>query len=334
MANNGYTSGIDPHMVLRVGEPVVEALVPVENGGPPPRKRRRGRDRWVSSGRDKLTMALMKASMTAYWKDGNTYVEIAELVNDEFHLEGDDQIGAHNIQYHIKRQLEMARKQSLLHISERQALMLARYDQLEFMCMEAYFASCQGTNTKHYEKIIKKARSKDREKQLIKDRKREQDRVDRINKKRAKEHRKTIKPRFSDPIVGDLPDILITTSEVIKEYGRSETKPAGDPRWVAMLIGIAEQRSKLWNLVNRSDIANADQELAKLPDEERRSRMAATLHAALSRRTQDVGALAPPSPLGGFIKGDEPTIAEQITIVEPDDPTEETDIPVVEWEWD
>lgn len=297
MANDNYSTGVAPNSILLASE-AEQGMS--NNGGAGPPVRRRGRNRSLGgSKRDKLTMAEMKSQMSALWKEQYTYVEIADKINEQFALEGDDQVKPNNIQYHIKSLLDTARKQSALHINERQALILARYDQIEMLATEAYFASMQ-SDTTNYERMVKQARSKDREKQILETYQREKKRVERINKKRAAAHRKLLPVPTMDSVRGDLPDLLVTTAENIKEYIRTESKPAGDPRWIALIMDIQEKRAKLFGLLNRTDISNPDQDLAKLPDEERESRMAALLHRVQTRATGDVGNLADPSPLGGL----------------------------------
>lgn len=328
MAKDTYTAEVSPLSFLRQDEEE-QGLIP--NGGNGPPVRRRGRHAPGTLGRDKITMAEMKVQMTSLWKEQFTYVEIAERVNDEFGLVGEEAIKGAAVQYHIKTLLDTARKQSLMHVNERQALILARYDQIEMLATEAYFAS-MSSDTINYERQIKRAKSKDREKQLAADLKRERKRVERANIKRAKEHRPLLHATEPDPIVGDLPDLLETTAENIKEYQRTESKPAGDPRFLAMLIDITDKKARLFHLLNRTDVENPDQELAKLPDEERRSRMAAVLHQAMTRRTNDKGALAEAGPLGGFQEGEEPDPLTRIEIAEPEEIEEQA--PEVEWEFD
>lgn len=327
MANDNYTSGVDPTAIVRVDEDVL-GLEPTPSGNGKVRRRRR--DRFNGSGKDKITLAEMKSFMTAYWRDGDTYVEIAEKVSDQFKLEGDDRIGASGVHYHIKSLLKTAQKQALLHITERQALILARYDQIEMLVTEAYFASME-TTTMNYEKLIKQAKSKVREKQLAEDLKREKERVFKVNLERKDKHRALIKGNFPDSIIGDLPELMEMTAKNLKKFSRVESRPAGDPRWVAMLIDITNKRAQLFGLLNRTDNTNPDQELAKLSDEERESRMAAVLHAAMSRKTGDKGLLAPASPLGGFSEGQkpEPEAIEVEAIEVPDDYVSE-----VAWEFE
>ena len=326
MAKDTYNGGIDPNSFLRQDEEEA-GLIP--NGGFGSPVRRRGKNR-LAGGRDKLTMAEMKTMMSSMWREQYTYVEIAEKVNDEFALEGDDRIKPTTISYHIKSLLDSAKKRAAMHITERQALILARYDQIEWLATEAYFASME-TDTINYERQVKKARSREREKQIADGYKRECRRVEKINKKRKAAHRELLPmPVPTDPVVGDLPDLLEVTSENIKEYERKESKPAGDPRWVAMLIDITDKKAKLFHLLEKRDGENPDQELAKLTDEERVSRLAAVLHAAKSRATGDKGLLAPPSPLGGFAEGDEPTPQPE---PESEEGPEEVEVEV-EWEFD
>lgn len=325
MAKDTYTSEISPDTFLLQSE---EDQGLVNSTFPGVNTQRRSLRRKTTQGRNKMELAEIKASMAALWKQDNTYVEIAMKINEEFNISEDETFSANSVSYHIKSLLDANRKSAMLHINERQAMILARYDQLEMLATEAYFASMESKTT-HYERMIKRAKTKDRMQEMVKSLERGRKAVDNENKKRAKNHRPKIKFQEPDPIIGEMPDILQQTAENIKEYSRLEEKPAGDPRWIAMLIDITDRKAKLFGLLNRSDVANPDQELAKLSDEERRARMAAVLHTAMTTRTQDTGMLAPAGPLGGFKEGEEP-----ISIIKAD-PEEVIEFDtVVEWEFD
>jgi hypothetical protein len=311
---------ISPNSFLRADEEE-QGLVPHGGFGSPVRKKNKERD--------SLTMAEMKMYMASFWRDGDTYVEIAEKINDQFNLDEESALSYNNVHYHIKGLIKEAKKQSLLHITEKQALVLARYDQLEELCTDAYFRS-MSSETKNLEKQIKQARTRDREKQLAADLKRERAKIALVNEKRAKNHKKLIVSEHEPQVLGDLPDAMQTMSKHIKKFTRTESKPAGDPKWVQMLIDINHKRAHLWHLLDKGDTVNQDQEFAKMSDDERASRMASVLHASMTRATQDKGMLASPSPLGGFQEEDKPEPTTQIILVEPNETSEV--VPV--WDFD
>lgn len=328
MAKDMYRQEVDPGLFLREDEEQ-QGLGMV--GGTtstlgPTRKGRRHMLKRLSGGKDLMRIVEMKAQIAAYWRDGESYAEIATQVSDEFGLEGTDRIGANGIHYHVKKMIATAREKATLHVNERMALILARYDQIEMLVTEAYFASMQ-TSTRNYQRQIKRAKSQDREKQLTADIKRERERLEVINKRRVEMKKAPLKGKLPDHVLGELPDILIDTAEHITELERVEDRPAGDPRFLAQLIDINDKRARLWHLLDKSDAGNPDQELAKLPDEERAQRMSAVLHSVMMRRTGDTGTLAPAGPLGGFQDGDLPVELQET----PEEVDENNDI---DWDFD
>jgi hypothetical protein len=282
------SDGVNPSEIVLVQETRV------------PAKRKLGKERWAGGVRDKLTMGEMKARMAALWKEGESYVQIAETVSDEFGLEGDARLKANGINFHITKLKQYWRDQSLLHIDERQAVQLARLDQLEQLAMDAYFVSCQGSTTSNYEKQIDRARSKDRERML-----QEQIAEERERRKANLHGNVRDNPKFQFEINdGEIVETLITTHEKIKEYERRDERPAGDPKWVAIIVDIWDKRNKLWGMYNRTGPDSDDAERARLSDEQRDERIAAVLNAAINRRREITETnLAPIEPLAGF---DEP----------------------------
>lgn len=305
------SDGVSPSEVLLTSDNLDGTITDGRNGG------RRMRGRLAGGVRDKLTMGEMKARMASLWKDGETYLEIANKVSDEFGLVGDERFKANGIHYHMKNLLEYWRSVGLLHIDERQAMILARYDQLEMLCMEAYFASCTGTLTSNYEKQVEKARSKEREAQL-----REIIAEERERKKGSMNPNHRDNPMFQfDLSDGELADILVITSEKVKEYTRTEENLAGDSKWVRLMIDINDKRAKLWGLLNRKGPDSDDAAMAKLSDEQRDERLAAVLSSALHRRAKGAGDtnLAPPAPLGGWENQEEIPESAKVVVV-PDEP--------------
>jgi hypothetical protein len=196
------------------------------------------------------------------------------------------------------------------------------------------------SKTTNYEKMTKQARSREREKQLLEDLKRERKRVQRKNEEHRRLHEPLERVNEPDHIIGDFPFILEKTHQNIKKFKKVEQRPAGDPRWVAMLVDINDKKAGLFGLKNKRDDINPDQELAKLSDEERTSRLNAVIHMALKRKTGDHrGNLAAPSPLGGFkekepvpeIEDDE---IDELDIEDIPEVPDETDDTLAGWEFD
>ena len=273
-------SEIDPKGIVREDE-MREGMYKTSHGP-------RSLGRLAGGVRDKLTMSEMKARMATLWKDGEFYSSIADKVSDEFGLTGEARLKANSISYHIKEMLRYWREVGLLSVDEKQAMALARWEQLEAMATEALFISMQGKSTKNYEKTIDRARSRDR--------------AEWIREEIA--HERVQATLRGVPIethgTGGIEDVLEVTAEKIKEYERHEESSAGDPRWLALLIDIHDKRCKMWNLYSKpTDGRNPDQELARLPDDVRDSRIASVVTAAIMRKTGEKGLLAPSAPLGG-----------------------------------
>lgn len=245
-------------------------------------------DRNTQNGRDNITMAEMKARMAFYWKQGDFYSTIAEKVSDEFGLTGEDRIKKDSVHYHIKKQIEYWKKIGMLNIDEKQALLLARYQQLEDLITDAYFKSCEGRSSYYIEKQIERVNSKERENMMRA--KLAHQRADAILKGQK------ILPHGN----GDIEDSLVTMSEKIKEYEKYEINQAGDPKLLQMLIDINDKRCKLWNATSKDETLNADQEAARMSDEARTNRLNAVITDAMIRRFGTRGNLAAASPLGGF----------------------------------
>lgn len=298
-----YKYEVEPYQLTREDESNGGVIGSGLNGGTT-----RLRGRLAGGVRDKITMGQMKARMASLWKDGKLYATIADAVSDEFGLEGDHRFKANNIHYHIKEMLRYWRETSLLSVDERQAMLLARLDQLEMLITEAYFASMQGKQVKGYERQINRILKKpdealDEFKEQIES---EREGLTRKQKKRMLHTN------------GELEDLLAITEEKIKEVSRVEDVGYGDPKLLKLLLDVNDRRARLWQMYNRKDGANADQEMAKLSDDQRVERMAAILHNARMRKSGDKGRLAPAAPLGGFKDGTE---AQEISIPE-EKPTE------------
>jgi hypothetical protein len=268
--------------------------------------RRKGR---LAGGvRDKLTMAQMKARMASLWRYGDTYIEIAEQVSNEFSLPDEERITANSVHYHITQMIKYWREKGLIHIDDKQAAILARYDQIELLAIEGYFASCMGKKTTMYDKQIERASTGKNLKSLSSDVATKRDKV-RENGNRSRGGRPN-SDLLNDPRIdyfgsGEIKDILVLTGEKIKKYRRMEETPAGDPRFLSLLIDINDKRAKLFGL-GKVNTTNGDQELARLSDEDRSKRLVAVINQAIRRvRGGPSEALASPAPLGGFPARDE-----------------------------
>jgi len=230
--------------------------------------------------------------MAALWREGEMYSDICEVINTEFALSGESAIKPGTVGYHIKAMLQYWRDQSLTHIDDRQAATLLRYNQIEELATEAYFASCRGKRTTNHEKQIERARSKSRQ----------EDMQDIVQDDKAQMKGKGVKLFEDDQLTHSL-EIM---SEKIKEYVREEENAAGDPRFLAIMIDINHKRSQLWGLLNKGEQTTSDQEMARLTDEARTERIASVIAQAKSRAQGSTGRLVEPQPLGGFAEGDEP----------------------------
>lgn len=250
------------------------------------------KERVAGNVRDSLAQAQLRAGIAALWRDGEGYQEIANQINDSYGLS----ISKNAIHYHVKAMLAFWRKLTLARLDERQAMLLARIDQIEMLACEAYFQSMQGRMTNMHEKQIERAKSNDTKKKLQKNIRKEREDIKK-NKKNARDRAKLDIDYNED---GDIFDILVTTSEKIKEYARNEENPAGDPRFLQIMLDCNKQRAQLWGMLNRKDAESDDKNIAKLTDEDRANRLAIILHDVAVRRTKNTGALAPTAPLGGF----------------------------------
>jgi hypothetical protein len=259
------------------------------------------RGRNAGTTRDKLAQAQLKASIAGLWRDGNAYQEIADRINDQYGLN----MTKDGVKYHITTQLEYWRKLSLSRIDERQAMLLARLDQIEQLAIAAYFSSMMDREVTNYEKQIERAKQQPNKVELQK-----RIRKERTDIARAKHKGEQVEMPFQED--GELGDSLIVMSEKIKEYLRTETNPAGDPRFLQIMLEINKQRAQLWGIWNRKEEDSNDMSLTKLTDEDRYKRLAAILDTVAQRRTKDVGALAPAAPLGGFDEGAEPEDAGHV----------------------
>lgn len=290
------------------------------NGGYIPTRDQNGTLRVRQLGRlaggvkDKMTMAMQKADIAALWRDGETYDTIAESVSDKYGLEGDQRFKGNSIHYHIKKMLDYWRDKGLARIDERRAMILARLDQIEALCVEAYFASMEGKRTTQYNKQIERAMSKDRKDQLLGVEKKKRDGIQESDKRK--------KP---DPSLfqteGDIgtEDLLLVTAEKINRNVRNEENQAGDPKFLNLMFGINKERAKILGLHNRTEELNPDQESAKLTDEARQQRLQTLLSSAKERRQATANMLADPAPLGGFLEGEEPPLEVTQPEVDEDD---------------
>lgn len=248
----------------------------------------RKRQRLAGGVRDKLTMGMQKAYIAALWRDGQSYANIAASVNQEFNLEGDEQITPYAINYHVKQMIDYWRQKGLVAVDEKQAMVLARYEQLEMIITDAYYASCRGRSTRNFEKQTQRVKSNGNRDAIIAKIKKDHDKLSAKGKK--------IKTNDD----GTLEDLMELTQERIKKYRRIEENEGGDPRFLSLLIDINHKRAQLWGLLTKSEMTNADQELARMPDSDREARIASLINSAQKRHKGIESDLAEPAPLGGF----------------------------------
>lgn len=261
---------------------------------------------------DDLTMAQFKADMAALWREGHTYPKIAEAVNEKYGLIDDEQYSAHDIHYHVKQMLAYWRQLAASRIDERQAMLLARLDQIEQLAVEAYFRSIEGKTTYQKNKQIERAKSKDRAKQLL-----DIERGERKNKFELNPRQKPLITATED-IEGQV-DLLLLTAEKINKLKKTEINRAGDVKFLNLIFNINRERAKLLGLYNKDAEHDPDREAAKLSDEQREQRLVAIIQNAKQRRSESAveSALADPSPLGGF--DETPAEVEQEDVPELDE---------------
>jgi hypothetical protein len=282
--------------VLRVDEEREGLIL----GGSRNTPRKRGRNK--GNGSNDLQLAQMKAHMSLMWANGESYPAIAEQISDTFELEGEDRLSANNIAYHIKQMLKLWRERSMVHMDDKQAAVLARYEQIESLATEAYFASMQGQKTTVYKKQMEKARSKEREAETVAQYREEKRKIMERNKKRKKKGKKLLPlPKLED---FDMMDQLIETQEKIEEMEKMEEKRAGDPRFLQIIVDINKQRAHLWGLLHKTPELGGNE--TKMSDEDKLKRLANLISGAKSRAEDQMGRLAPPGPMGGFEAEDVP----------------------------
>lgn len=252
------------------------------------RYKRRGRTTVGMRGKDNILMAQMKADMAALWANGDKYDDIAERISDRYNLDGDQRITSYTIHYHIKSMLEYWRQKGRALIDERQAIILARFDQLEALALEAYFESKQGQTTKSRERQIDRIRDKDQVSSAL-----EREREGRDGNKRKKE-------LFIE--TGDLSDndIYLELHQRVKKTTRTTDNHPGDVKFLNLIFSINRERGKILGLYNRKDQPDGDREAAKLSDEQRQDKLLTLISAARDRHEKKASMLADPSPLGGF----------------------------------
>lgn len=276
---------------------------PHENVSTPKKKKRK----------NKLLTAQIKARVTAMFRDDMDRHAIVRAISEEFGLTEEEEISPAFITRSVNDAVTYWKEKSMLHIDERQALVLARLDQIEVLATEAYFASCKGKKTTIFEQQLERGHNNNGMEDIE-------------NVQRSKrEYNKSFNTRVSDVSVrardyqfmadGDIEDLMEETAQKIKKIIRIEKNPSGDPRFLNIVLDINEKRAKMWGLYERKDRdKDNEQTLARLPDEVREQRILAILHTA-KNRSKDLtdlggksGMLASPQPLGGFKETkDEPT---------------------------
>jgi hypothetical protein len=334
---------IDPISFTREDEHYA-GLLPTMNPKGGVSIRRRGR---MSGGvRDKITQGIMKASMAALWRDGDTYVEICRKINEQFDLDPETEaITPHTIHYHIKSMLDYWRQKAAARIDERQAAILTRFDQVEALALEGYWASCEGKSTRQKNKQIIRARSDERLGQQVK---KEADKRDAMFNGRTTENTRNKKFTWAED--GDLEALEDSLSEVqerIQNNVRTESNHAGDVKFLSLVFQINRERAKILGLYQKRDVDDASGQAAMMSDEQREARVVNILKAAKERREAQANMLAEPAPLGGFQEEegdpdnvvirrapptDVPPVKEPEVVWDDEDEITPDDVEEVEWD--
>lgn len=213
----------------------------------------------------------MKARMMSLYALNESASDIADTINKEFAPYGMKVVDAGQVRSQVKSRISYWEEKTNQSVAHKRAAVLARLDQLENLAMLAYFDSTSGKRTISYENVQKKMRSKDKAKAIalaIKE-----------DIERAEREGVTWKPEE----FGELPKLIEQMNDGIKELIKTEMSESGDPRWVSLMLEISKERAKLWNLYKDIETSNADQELARMPDDVRENRIAALLQNAKSR---------------------------------------------------
>ena len=285
-------------------------------------------------GRKRLRQAQMRSTIAALYAGDNTIAAIIEMTQEEFGL--DEPLSVSQVKGHIKAQVDYWRIQGLKHIDDKQALVLARIDQIEELATNAYFLSMQGRMTYNFERQIERAREqktqeKRRERIFTKSKPK-----DIIDEELWAETGEEVRTREAQEILegeapnGNIEDFLVTTSEKLKEYKRFEDTGAGDAKFLAIMLDCVDKRCKLWGLYIRDkNQENPDSAFAAMSDTDKFDRIGVLLQGAKERLALNPGEsvtesdpLAPQAPLGGFLE--EKTEDEQVEAIErPSIPYEE-----------
>lgn len=297
--------------------------------------------------RDKITQGIMKASMAALWRDGDTYVEICRKINEQFNLDPETEaISPHTIHYHVKSMLDYWRQKAAARIDERQAAILTRFDQVEALALEAYWASCEGKSTQQKNKQITRARSDERLDNQVK-----KEVATREGMFNGRSTENTRNKKFSWATDGDLEGLEDSLSEVqerIQNNVRTESNHAGDVKFLSLVFQINRERAKILGLYQKRDVDDASGQAALMSDEQREARVVNILKAARERREKQANMLADPAPLGGFqedVEGDPdnvvirrapptdvPPVDEPEVVWDDEDEVESPDVEEVEWD--
>jgi len=298
---------VDPSFITRADEEYGGGmLLPQEYEGQniPNRKHR------LAGGKaNKLVLAQMKARMAALYRDGDSYKDICERVNDEYKLTNTKhELTVKKLSYHVQSMLQYWRSKATSHIDEKMALILLRYDQLETIATEAYYLSMKGKRTDNYSKQVNRIKGRPSEEELqqvIGERK-----TQRADQKGRRGFVTDPKLLIDEP-EHDFGELIQETAEKITEYSRIEHVEAGDPRWVAILVDINHKRAQVMQVLRPKEDVSMDGESARLSDEARQQRISALLHQVRARREGVTAThLAPAAPLGGFLEGQEPSPEE------------------------
>lgn len=260
------------------------ALVRVDSVGLVKTEEDLERERLRESHKQRQTKrAMLAARCAALYAEGNFITAIAEQVSEEYNLE--DSIDGEEVRRLINERVAYWRRLGLKHIDDKQALLLAKIDQIEELATNGYFASMSGRATYVFEKQIERAKE-----QKTQDKKREaafkKKEEGPSNVLEEELWESTAAPESNEPEFtnGNIEKSLITTAEKIKEYRRYEDMPAGDAKFLAIMLDCQEKRAKIWGLYIRDKAQdNADAGFAAMSDADRQDRLGVILTAAKQR---------------------------------------------------
>lgn len=240
--------------------------------------------------------AELKARIAMLYADDEFLDDIAEVINEEFGFEGDASLDVRSVRYYVRKQVEYWRKISVANIEVKQAAVLERINQIEQLALEGYYASMEGKSIRKIEREIKDAKSKPRFKAIR----------NAVKAEYAKAKAEKREVNLTDEMF--LENILIKTSEKMKEYEALEENLSGNPKFLEIILKCNQERCKIWGLyIRQADMMTQEQQFAAMDDKERTQRIAALIQSVKNRESSqnspveavnsEVSSLARPAPL-------------------------------------